>query len=64
MYFYINLFSYRCGTTAGKVFVHNPYEKTNDGRDEDKVTFLNINKKVTTLVAGKLNANASNDVLV
>jgi hypothetical protein len=46
------------------VFVHNPYEKSKEGKPADKVTFLNINQKVTTLVAGKLNASADNDVLV
>ena len=49
---------------AGKVFVHNPYEKSIDGKDPDKVTFLNINQKVTTLVAGKLSSAAPHDVLV
>ena len=68
-----------CGTSAGKVFIHNPHERSITtgaaeaadeaaaaglaGGDRD-IRFLNINRQVTAMVAGSLDATYVHDVLV
>lgn len=49
--------SLTCATDAGKVFLHHPHtagraEWTNERND---ISFLSINKKITSLVAGRFN---------
>ncbi len=51
-----------CGTTAGMVFMHAPQERGSDGNAA--IRFLNINRKITALCAGRLHANHTRDVLV
>ena len=54
-----------CGTTGGKVLMHNPHETNvnnnnnnqfgnvdNNSNNEDKVTFLNINNHITAVACG------------
>ncbi len=62
-----------CGTTGGKVLMHNPHkanvnsntygEKQNTS-NEDKVTFLNINNQITAVACGTIDPKLDNkDVL-
>jgi len=50
------------GTTAGKVLIHCPHNRTEESRNE--VMFLNINRKITSVVAGQLNPALNRDVLM
>jgi Bardet-Biedl syndrome 2 protein len=50
-------------TTSGKVVIHNPHEKSIDGIAV-AVQILNIDKPVTSLVAGRFSSTSSHDVLV
>mmetsp|Transcript_47298 Transcript_47298/g.109459 ORF Transcript_47298/g.109459 Transcript_47298/m.109459 type:complete len:719 (+) Transcript_47298:144-2300(+) len=50
------------GTTAGKVLIHCPHNRAENAQSE--VMFLNINKKITSVVAGLLNPNLGHDVLM
>lgn len=49
------------GTSAGKVLVHSPHNRS---ESKDEVVFLNINRRITSIVAGALNPNLKHDVLV
>lgn len=49
------------GTTAGKVLIHCPH---NRGQEQNEVTLLNINRKITSVTAGLLNPNLGHDVLM
>ena len=42
--------SVACATLAGKVFIHSPHEQQAGAR---QVAYLNINKQITSIVAGK-----------
>jgi Bardet-Biedl syndrome 2 protein len=55
--------SLACGTTAGKVFLHSPNEK-NESDSEQNVRYLNINRKVSSLAAGKFKESEKADTLV
>jgi len=50
------------GTTAGKVLIHCPHNRNKDAQNE--VMLLNINRKITSVVAGQLNPNLGHDVLM
>mmetsp|Transcript_123238 Transcript_123238/g.299352 ORF Transcript_123238/g.299352 Transcript_123238/m.299352 type:complete len:716 (+) Transcript_123238:125-2272(+) len=50
------------GTTAGKVLIHCPHNRSENSQNE--VMFLNINRKITSVVAGLLNPNLGHDVLM
>lgn len=50
------------GTTAGKVLIHCPHNRQENAQNE--VMFLNINRKITSVVAGPLNPNLGHDVLM
>lgn len=50
------------GTTAGKVLIHCPHNRAENSQNE--VMFLNINRKITSVVAGLLNPNLGHDVLM
>ena len=47
-------------TVGGKIFLHNPHS----AKGEKGVTFLNINKQITSVVAGQILPNSSRDVLL
>uniref|UniRef100_A0A7S2S5V3 Bardet-Biedl syndrome 2 protein homolog n=1 Tax=Rhizochromulina marina TaxID=1034831 RepID=A0A7S2S5V3_9STRA len=54
-----------CGTTAGKVFVHNPHERgLESAGGTDSVQFLNINREITALAAGCLDPESERDCLL
>jgi Bardet-Biedl syndrome 2 protein len=50
------------GTTAGKVLIHCPHNRAENSQNE--VQFLNINRKITSVVAGPLNPGLGHDVLM
>mmetsp|Transcript_1183 Transcript_1183/g.3589 ORF Transcript_1183/g.3589 Transcript_1183/m.3589 type:complete len:718 (+) Transcript_1183:115-2268(+) len=50
------------GTTAGKVLIHCPHNRAENAQNE--VMLLNINRKITSVVAGLLNPNLGRDVLM
>jgi Bardet-Biedl syndrome 2 protein len=50
------------GTTAGKVLIHNPHNRTEN--EQNEIMFLNINRKITSVVSGPLSPNLSHDVLM
>jgi len=50
------------GTTAGKVLIHCPHNRAENSQNE--VMFLNINRKITSVMAGLLNPNLGHDVLM
>lgn len=50
------------GTTAGKILIHSPHNRAENAQNE--IMFLNINRKITAVVAGKLNPNLEHDVLM
>jgi len=50
------------GTTAGKVLIHCPHNRVDNPQNE--VQFLNINRKITSVVTGKLNPTLGRDVLM
>lgn len=52
--------SLTCATSAGKIFFHTPHEK--DAKDQ--VRFLNINRKISALACGTLDASIGRDVLL
>uniref|UniRef100_A0A7S3GBK3 Bardet-Biedl syndrome 2 protein homolog n=1 Tax=Palpitomonas bilix TaxID=652834 RepID=A0A7S3GBK3_9EUKA len=49
-------------TSAGKVQMHNPFERSISGNTESR--FLNINKQITALSAGALDKEMGRDVLM
>ncbi|RDD37377.1 Bardet-Biedl syndrome 2 protein-like protein [Trichoplax sp. H2] len=58
-----------CATTAGKILVHNPHARFNEGGrisagTESDVHLLNIGQQITALTAGALNSNVNKDFLV
>ena len=68
--------SLAAATTAGRVLVHNPHERASavaaaaavglgegEGATPPTVTYLNINREVTALAAGKLSDDAERDTL-
>jgi len=50
------------GTTAGKVLIHSPHNRAENAQNE--IMFLNINRKITSVVAGMLSPNLGHDVLM
>jgi len=50
------------GTTAGKVLIHSPHNRAENAQNE--IQFLNINRKITSVVAGLLSPNLGHDVLM
>ena len=52
--------SLTCGTSAGKIFFHSPHEKD----PQAQVRFLNINRKISALACGKLEAKTAREVLL
>lgn len=50
------------GTTAGKILIHNPHNRTENSQNE--IMFLNINRKITSVQAGMLSPNLGHDVLM
>mmetsp|Transcript_64858 Transcript_64858/g.169793 ORF Transcript_64858/g.169793 Transcript_64858/m.169793 type:complete len:717 (+) Transcript_64858:47-2197(+) len=54
--------SLTAGTAAGKVLIHCPHNRKEQKQDD--VMFLNINRKITSVVAGRLNPNLAHDVLM
>lgn len=57
-----------CATAAGKVLIHNPHMKTQQGGRLDSsadsdVNLLSINQQVSSVCAGRLNPSAANDIL-
>lgn len=57
-----------CATAAGKVLIHNPHMKTQQGGRLDSsadsdVNLLSINQQVSSVCAGRLNLSAANDIL-
>ncbi|KAF0683990.1 Aste57867_24071 [Aphanomyces stellatus] len=55
--------SLTCGTSSGKVFLHNPHEK-NEDEAAQAVRFLNINREVSALAVGKFRDQDAGDTLV
>jgi outer membrane protein OmpA-like peptidoglycan-associated protein len=49
-----------CATSAGKIFFHSPHEKD----QKNQVRFLNINRKISALGAGRLNPKLGKDLLL
>lgn len=45
--------SLACGTTGGKVFVHSPHDTPIGDSNSSSLRFLNINRKITAMAAGK-----------
>mmetsp|Transcript_23820 Transcript_23820/g.38039 ORF Transcript_23820/g.38039 Transcript_23820/m.38039 type:complete len:713 (-) Transcript_23820:128-2266(-) len=50
------------GTTAGKILIHSPHNRAENSQNE--IMFLNINRKITSVVAGALSPNLGHDVLM
>ncbi|KAG1676464.1 hypothetical protein FOA52_002284 [Chlamydomonas sp. UWO 241] len=50
-----------CATLAGKIFMHNPHKQ---GVDDATITFLNINKTITSVVASQMLPGVLRDVLM
>eukprot|EP00048_Salpingoeca_helianthica_P003125 m.64126 g.64126 ORF g.64126 m.64126 type:complete len:741 (+) comp12506_c0_seq1:113-2335(+) len=48
-----------CATSGGRVFIHNPHGDRAQG-----ITYLNINKNVTALSAGRLDDTSETDILL
>lgn len=49
-----------CATTAGKIFLHNPHLH---GVADNHITYLNINKQITAVLAGNIDPKNVKDVL-
>eukprot|EP00906_Rhabdomonas_costata_P038539 RCo054403 len=63
--------SLTCATSGGKVFVHNPHDRSDAAPGQQPSTdaaahtrYLNINRSVTALTSGPLNPKSPNDVLL
>lgn len=52
--------SLTCATTAGKIFFHSPHEKD----AQNQVRFLNINRKISALACGPLDATHDREQLL
>lgn len=50
------------GTTAGKVLIHCPHNRSEN--EQNEVMFLNINRKITAVKAGLLSPSLGHDVLM
>jgi len=50
------------GTTAGKILIHSPHNRAENAQNE--IQFLNINRKITSVVTGLLSPNLGHDVLM
>ena len=48
-------------TVGGKIFLHNPHQASANSKG---ITFLNINKQITSVLAGQLLPNSTRDVLL
>mmetsp|Transcript_15490 Transcript_15490/g.48734 ORF Transcript_15490/g.48734 Transcript_15490/m.48734 type:complete len:728 (+) Transcript_15490:185-2368(+) len=55
--------SLTCGTNAGKIFIHSPHAKSEDG-STNHVQYLNIQKQVTGVAAGALDPAKKRDMLM
>ncbi|RHY52528.1 hypothetical protein DYB30_013213 [Aphanomyces astaci] len=55
--------SLTCGTSSGKVFLHNPHDKNEDDAAQ-AVRFLNINRDVSALCVGKFRDQDAGDTLI
>nr|CCA20224.1 bardetBiedl syndrome 2 protein putative [Albugo laibachii Nc14] len=49
-----------CGTVAGKVLIHSPHHSVNN----EPIQFLNVNRNVTALAAGKFRDSDIGDTLI
>ncbi|GMH75082.1 hypothetical protein TL16_g06645 [Triparma laevis f. inornata] len=49
-------------TNAGKVCIHSPHDHVNGGESQTRT--LNINKEITSLVAGRLDPEKNYDILI
>jgi Bardet-Biedl syndrome 2 protein len=54
-----------CATSAGKIFIHNPYTSEDEeySISDNQVKFLNINQSITGLSAGNLDPSNDTDAL-
>merc|ERR1719361_2756649 len=50
------------GTTAGKILIHSPHNRAEN--EQNEIMFLNINRKISAVVAGMLNPSLGHDVLM
>ena len=48
-----------CATASGKIFVHNPHVRSAEFKDD--LQFLNINRRITALAAGRLDPDATRE---
>ena len=46
--------SIACATTGGKILIHSPHEVTNTDGKLNAIRYLNLNRKITALAAGKV----------
>lgn len=53
-----------CSTVGGKVFYHTLHEKTKEDKNNNDITFLNINKNIIGLTSGRLDPSKPNDILI
>ncbi|KAG8458569.1 hypothetical protein KFE25_003104 [Diacronema lutheri] len=51
-----------CATTAGRVFIHSPHER--DQFTNAEMQHLNINRKITAIAAGVIDARSTKDALL
>jgi Bardet-Biedl syndrome 2 protein len=51
-----------CGTNGNRVFVYSPHNRAEDAKVE--VRFLNINRELRTLTAGRLDPAKDTDILL
>ena len=52
-----------CGTSGGKVLIHNPHEHNID-EDKKQIKTLNINKEITAISAGQLHPEKKYDIIL
>lgn len=50
--------SIACATTGGKILIHSPHEVTNTDGKLNAIRYLNLNRKITALAAGTVEACA------
>ena len=50
--------SIACATTGGKILIHSPHEVTNTDGKLNAIRYLNLNRKITSLAAGKKTASS------
>lgn len=51
------------GTSAGKVLIHQPHTKSYAGSIQKDVTFLNINKEITSIAGGAIESGSNKETL-